>query len=60
MAILIGLSDDDLLIMSAEEWLTYLNNFVNSVVKPLDVTAFMDIVEKYVQAERDYLCELLI
>lgn len=46
--------------MSAEEWLTYLDNFVNSVVKPLDVTAFMDIVEKYVQAERDYLCELLI
>lgn len=46
--------------MRAEEWLTYLDDFVNNAVKPLDVTAFMDIMEKYVQAERDYLCELLI
>ncbi|OWZ67231.1 hypothetical protein AYX14_00331 [Cryptococcus neoformans] len=44
-----------LIMLQEEEWLTYLDNFVNSVVKPLDVTAFMDIVEKYVQAERDYL-----
>ncbi|EAL22747.1 hypothetical protein CNBB1950 [Cryptococcus deneoformans B-3501A] len=44
-----------LIMLQEEEWLTYLDDFVNNAVKPLDVTAFMDIMEKYVQAERDYL-----
>ncbi|WVO20839.1 uncharacterized protein IAS62_002139 [Cryptococcus decagattii] len=49
-----------LIMLQEEEWLTYLDDFINNAVKPLDVTAFMDIMEKYVQAERDYLSPSII
>ncbi|KAL0254058.1 hypothetical protein I308_101437 [Cryptococcus tetragattii IND107] len=49
-----------LIMLQEEEWLTYLDDFTNNAVKPLDVTAFMDIMEKYVQAERDYLSPSII
>ncbi|WVN86727.1 uncharacterized protein L203_101899 [Cryptococcus depauperatus CBS 7841] len=44
-----------LIMLQEDEWIAYLNQFIGNLPKLIDIDAFLQITEKYVQAEKDYL-----
>nr|ODN95071.1 hypothetical protein L204_04418 [Cryptococcus depauperatus CBS 7855] len=44
-----------LIMLQEDEWIAYLNQFIGNLPKLIDIDVFLQITEKYVQAEKDYL-----
>ncbi|ORY30589.1 hypothetical protein BCR39DRAFT_529041 [Naematelia encephala] len=45
-----------LVMLNEDEWLKYLDLLISTSPQPLPVDSFLDVMEKFEQAERDYLC----
>ncbi len=44
--------------LTSDAWLNHLNSAIESSAKPISLNSFVEILERFDQAERDYLCEL--
>lgn len=46
-----------LLPLTPDQWLSYIDLLINSSPRPLTLDGFVEILERFEQAEQDYLCE---
>ena len=53
-----GLSGSKALLpLTLDQWLSYIDVLINSSPRPLTLDGFVEILERFEQAEQDYLCE---